>query len=157
MKTKLKKAAALLLAIVLAASFLACEATERSAIKKDVIKPFETACRALDVKEMLRCFNPTFSDPILTAMGIADLLGISDYLEKISARFDNFGKLGVTADEFFSSVSIKGNDYQFNETLDKCRVSATVKYRTKNGEKEVSAVLNCVKKDGKWYLNTIGL
>ena len=156
MKTTLKKSVVWLLILIMAMSVIACEGNERNAVKNDVIKPFQTACNEQDVKGMLRCFNPTFSEPILTAMGIADLLGVSGYLERVVGQFDHFDKVDASVSDFLSSLTVKPSEYVFNDTKDTCNVSAVITYRSGSNQKEIAAILHCVKKEGKWYLNRIG-
>ena len=146
----------LLLALIVTLSFTGCAIAERSAIKKDVVVPFEKACHEKDVKGILRCFDPSISDPILTAVGFADLLGITDYLDRFIGLIDNFTKIDTTVDAFMESISVKPKEYSFNDTNDKCVVTADVSYHSGEETKTITATLRCVRIDGKWYLSRIG-
>ena len=146
----------MLLALVMMLTLAGCSAAERSSIKKDVITPFEKACHEQDVKGILRCFDPSISDPILTAVGFADMLGITDYLDRFIGLIDNFTKIDATVDAFMESISIEPREFTFNDTNDKCVVTADVSYQSGEKTKTITATLRCVKIDGKWYLSRIG-
>jgi hypothetical protein len=156
MKKTARRIAVILLALLIAASMFGCEATEKSKIKRELLAPFESACHNLDVRAMVECFNPSVGEPILLVMNTLGIEDTSGVLDRIVDLLDNFGELGVKADAFFSSLSIKAKAYEFNEDQDRCRVTAVTGYGTGEERKETTAVLKCVKRADKWYLNGIG-
>lgn len=116
---------------------------------KKTISAFESSCRALDVRGMLECINPTISSPILSAM---DLFGVEDTsgtLELLTDALDVFGDAGQEAGELIQSIRIKPSSYVFNEAKDQCTVTAELSYG--DGDSAI-ITLRMILKDGSWYI-----
>ncbi|MGM9606552.1 MAG: hypothetical protein ACI3XJ_03495 [Oscillospiraceae bacterium] len=77
-----------------------------------------SACRALDVRGMLECVDPTVSKPVLSAL---NLLGVEDTSETLTDLIGVLGFFGDTdqvTQEFIQSIRITPNDYAFNADKD---------------------------------------
>lgn len=149
MKKLIKPVAVILACVLILSALSGC--TNNSEIK-ELLNNFESCCRKLDVRGMLSCFNPTVSDPILTVMTMLGVSDTSELLDNITPLLNNFGDLGVSAEEFFSSISITATDFDYGDDKTTCEVTAQIAY---GDERSTEAVFSCVLKQGKWFITFI--
>ena len=154
MKTSLRRAAALVLALMMTAMLLAGCGGDKSAVKSTV-KNFEKACQSYSFDGLLDCIDPAISTPIRSLTG---LLGISDeamgeLLQNVSVFAQELGMdEELQTEDVLSTLKIKVKDCQFNDAKDKCTATCTVSYKV-NGEKQESEqTIDLVKVDDSWYI-----
>lgn len=148
MKKQVRILAVFLICAIILTAFSGCESNEI----KTMLKEFETSCRNLDVRGMLACFNPTISDPILTLMTVLGVDDTSELLNNVTPMLNNFGNLGVSAEEFFSSITITTQKFDYGKDETNCDVTVEITY---GDQRSVAAVVSCIKTQGKWYISNI--
>lgn len=116
---------------------------------KILLKEFEISCRNLDVRGMLACFNPSVSDPVLTLMTVFGIDDTTELLNKITPLLNNFGSLGVSAENFFSSITITAQKFDYSKNGTHCDVTAEISY---GDQRTVKAIISCAETQGKWYI-----
>lgn len=151
MKKIYQFAAILLILSIIAVTFTACAKPE----VKDLLSDFEEACKSLDIRGMLNCYKPNISKPILTLMDIVGIDDTSEYLDKLTSLMGNFGNLGVSAEEFFSSIAIEKQQYSFSDSNEKCSVDAIISFGPDDNRHTIDSTIECVLVDEAWYISGI--
>lgn len=120
---------------------------------KNAISEFESACQSLDVVGMLECINPTVSKPILDAMNLLGIEDTSKLLDELVGILNLFEGAGEATEELVQSIKIEPVSYEFNDSSDRCTVTA----RLSCGEDSTEDItIELVLKDEVWYISSIG-
>lgn len=148
MKTIMRRIAAAILAAAVMLALLAGCGAESSV--KDTISEFESACRALDVRGMLECVDPTVSKPVLSALNLLGVEDTSETLTDLIGVLGFFGDADQVTQEFIQSIRITPNDYAFNADKDECSVVAALSYGDDSSE---TITIHMVCRDDVWYIS----
>lgn len=138
----------LLICVIVLTAFSGCSNDEIKAM----LNQFETSCQKLDVREMLSCFDPAVSDPVLSLMTVFGISDTSDLLGHVTSLLNNFGTLGVSAEEFFSSIRLSTKTFEYSKDRTSCDVTVVITY---GDQRAVEAIFSCIKTQGKWFISDI--
>lgn len=151
MKKTLRTAALLTMVVILMAFATGCAKAD---VKK-VIKEFETACRSLDFMGMLDCMDPAIAEPV---KGILMLFGANNtdsMLDEVVSLLGIFGDLGSNAETAIQSVSIKPENYMFNDAKDACTVTAALTVETEESSVTRNVTVELILKEEQWYIRSM--
>ena len=152
-KNTLRILSILLIAILLMGTLTGCSVKDKSEIRKLLVS-FETGCRDADLEEILDCFDPQVIKPIKSTLNLlgTDLSDISDLIYGIIGLGGLVQPDENDALQLLQSIRIKPSEYTFHKDQDLCEVTAEISYEAGGESYSDTAVINCVNRDGEWYL-----
>ena len=152
-KNTLRILAVFLFTVMMAGMLAGCTIKDKSEIRS-LLATFETGCREADLETILDCCDPQMIKPIKSALNLlgTDLSDVSNLVNGIVGLGGIVSPDENDALQLLQSIRIKPSDYAFLEDQDRCDVTVEVSYAVGGESYSGDAVINCVNRDGAWYL-----
>ncbi len=143
----------LLITVLLMGTLTGCTLEDKSEIRK-LLASFESGCREADLEIILDCCDPQVVKPIKSALNLlgTDLSDVSDLVYGIIGLGGLVQSGENDALQLLQSIRINPSDYTFHKDQNRCIVTAEISYEVGGESYSDDAVINCVNRDGEWYL-----
>lgn len=152
-KNTLRILSILLITVLMTGTLTGCAAKDKGEIRR-LLASFESGCREADLEVILDCCDPQVVKPIKSALNLlgTDLSNISDLIYGIIGLGGLVQPDENDALQLLQSIRIKPSDYTFHKDQNRCEVTAEISYEVGGESYSDGAVINCVNRDGEWYL-----
>lgn len=133
-----------------------CSCSSKKGEIENLMTEFEYSCNELDIDAMLGCIDPSISDKIKLATGIASMFTDKDSDEMIESLVGMLtGDSTLNAKDFFSSIKITTEDIKTKKETG--TANAIVEYNIAGSNYKKEAVFEYVYKTEKWYISKFSL